>query len=283
MFKLDDVGKTITIKNTQGHKSVKKNAQYVITQVFNAKTARLNDTINWICNNSTDFEVLGIENEYEIGDEVVLKSSTTSLDKGHKGKILDFYDDGRKKLVVEGVIPGGWIDSTKVFKLLDPTKYRVKTLCELIRDIGITFFSDFGKPSKFTFSTFGKNLCDIGKVAQTESHFIIVYDNREDTILENYMICSKDIPPFNCKIIIKKEKEIIDLIGPKNEWKVLPHAGKDITEVYTNLHYDKPVSMYDFFKNIAESGYNDGKCKITNQLLQLETEVNEDIAPILPF
>lgn len=283
MFTKEDTGKTIIINNTQGHKSAKKGVAYTITQVHNSKTVRLNDTFNWICQSEKDYEIIGEKSQYEIGDEVVLKSATTSLDKGYRAKIIDFYDDKQKKLVIEGLIPGGWVDSSKVFKLLDHTKYRVKTLSEFIRDMTTRFYNEFRKPDKVIFTMFGKSLSDIGEVYQQDSDYIYVTSNKRTIILENYMICSIDIPLFNSKIVITTKEKIKEFIG-NDTWGVFEHSGKDITEVYPKLSYDKPVTLFEFFKCVGETYYSDGKCKVTWQLIQLESEINKkEVEPTLPF
>lgn len=80
-------------------------------------------------------------NRVEIGSEIELTRNYNSLKALTKYKLIGFMNDDTSKLILEGCIPGGWVNVNHVHKDIDYNNLRFITIDELIECFGQQFFT----------------------------------------------------------------------------------------------------------------------------------------------
>lgn len=172
MFKATDKGKKIVIKDINGHSLLKKNHTYEISQVIASNKINLvGINRSWAATDDCFFFIEEAKSKFEIGDEVIFRESTISIKKGGTAKITGFKDDEKTKIIVDGILPGGWIDFTKLIKLIKIEGYRLKTLVEIVYELGITSLPIYGIDASIS-PLFGRTLEELG-VKQNEGSLYI--------------------------------------------------------------------------------------------------------------
>jgi hypothetical protein len=78
----------------------------------------------------------------EIGDFVIVLEKTTTLKQGDEKQIIDFLCGDKNKIVLDGIIPGGWIEPRKLVKKIDISNLRIKKAIELVKQKGICFYAE---------------------------------------------------------------------------------------------------------------------------------------------
>lgn len=68
----------------------------------------------------------------EIGSKIVLINPTNSFSSGTTLEVIEFLDGDPNKIIVKGLLPGGWIKTNSVKRIMK--KLRNKTLLEIIID-----------------------------------------------------------------------------------------------------------------------------------------------------
>lgn len=224
MFKKEDVGRTVKIMNTRSADWLKRGGEYKITKFINSKCVLFEGTNGvWIGAEPDDIIFMNRDNKknsFNIGDNVILTHNTTSLEKGNKAKIIAFLNNDPSKPVINGVIPGGWINPNKLTKQIDLSQHRIKKAIELFEEFGAAYLSIFGLSKKSNY--YNKTLEEIGCIQEGstilkpgEAHIDgglftnKTYDPIIIIIIDGKYICSqitgKEQANFNGKVL----KEIL--------------------------------------------------------------------------
>lgn len=164
MFKKSDEGKEIIIKNTCGARYLKEGQKVRIFKVLRSDEISIEGVTNgWFANNRDAYQFVGqAEDNLNIGDKIILIQDTTSLKEGDVREILAFLHDDKSKIIVDGVISGGWLSSDKVEKVVDVTKIRFMTCLEIMAKEGITGVVGASGGIKQYANILGKTLSEIG-------------------------------------------------------------------------------------------------------------------------
>lgn len=165
MFKEDIVGKRIVIKNVRGHRALKVNKTYKVVDYVNERTVKLlinGNYITWSATLSGDWQIADKPVSYsvEIGRAYIIDSTTNSHKKGEIKIVADFIDGDTRKVILSGTKPGGWIDSKHLIDIIDLSKYRLKTIEEIIYE-NEDFRYWYHSPKHIAHQEFGKPLVEL--------------------------------------------------------------------------------------------------------------------------
>lgn len=286
MFNQEDLGRKIIIKDPIGHSRIEVGNEYIITTVHNGDAVRLNDTYDWICPKHKTAYVFTQDkfDLLEAGDEVLLLRGTTTMKKGSRLKIKEFLDVKNKRIVTDGILPGGWISSDNVVKLIDPKKYRIKNLQEIIVDFGMNFYNSLGT-TKFMFLAMGRPLSDF-KIEQTERWYLKLDEKYSFT---NDMITEIENKPLEHKLIIV-DKDSLESKGISKK-TAAEIAGMDLVELFGKKYgatYETPSTFHSLFATIARNGclHTDSGFTIQPDCFKLDVDIEMKKVKtdyILPF
>lgn len=286
MFNQEDLGRKIRVKNVLGHSKIKVGYTYTISCIYNESAIRLNDDIDWVC---TDDKAYVFQEDtfdlLECGDEVILLNSTTTLKRGSRLKIKEFLDTKRKKIVTYGILPGGWINSEHVVKLIDPNKYRIKNLQEIILDFGIDFYNIIGI-NKFVFSIMGRALSEL-KFEQKDKYNIKLDDKYNFPI---QILTETKNKPLECKLVIVDKYELEKHGVTKKFAEEL--AGVDVVNLFQStfgLTYASTSEFGQLFHVFAKAGFANSDTSFPIQIsfikldLDIKAEEKKRVHHTIPF
>lgn len=205
MFKPGDVGKEIIINDTVGATYLKIGAKLKITKVYSPDCVLLSGChAKWNINSRADFDyITPVNTTLVIGDEVIVNHDTTSIDAGSIRTILAFLNGDPNKIVLEGVISGGWITVDKLTKSINLEKTRVKTCLEIMYESGVYEpFRTVGGMKEYYY-IFGRKLSEIG-VKQMSDKLLIKGKDGSNFRIPSYAICDADKKVEEYDIIVSK-------------------------------------------------------------------------------
>lgn len=195
----DYLQRDIIIKQTGGANYLKLGKKYRVMGISSDGGLILHGlNCAWYGIENIHFELAIPENsEINIGDTVIVIKPTTSLEDGAERVVLDFLCDDKNKIVVEGVIPGGWLDATKVVKKINISKLRIKKVIEIIEERGLCF------PNHIIFhehmkSITGKNLSDLSTYQRGKNIYVGQYPKGK--LLDSQFISDKEYEPIELRI-----------------------------------------------------------------------------------
>lgn len=245
MFKKTDEGRLVRINNRRGADWITEGSELKIGKYVNSLTVKFHNNNNiWTARNLNDITFLDENKEIlVIGDPVILTSNTTSLKRGEKATILSFVEDDPNKPVIKGIIPGGWINPSKLCKQIDLKKNRVKSAIAIFAKESTSFLSICGAYTNI----FGKTLEEIEAI-QIDSE--IVY-KKKNIIINKSHYTSEEIEPM--VIVIVADNYVIKIV---NTEKLPPKniGGKLLREFYKKLDEDDDQSVIAMFNDALASG-----------------------------
>jgi len=252
-FSSKDIGKKIIILNTLGCTFISVGKEYTIRNVSEDGGAHFhNCDYYWYAHCSDDFKYLIDENtDIEIGDWIVVTQSTTTFKKGDERLVIGFLCDDKNKIIIEGTLPGGWVDYTKLCKKIDFSKTRIKKGIELIEEYGIQFMSSHFF-SKSIAGYLGRNLIDLS-VKQAGKDIVV----DESTIIASRLLTTK---PYEPKILlITSDPKKIEAQNNEEKQKILGRKFSD----FSRCNEENENSMVTLSCTFSANGY----IKVGNSLL----------------
>lgn len=215
-FSKADEGKRIRIIDTLGASWILKDGVYTIKKVITSELVRFYETDEpWSCSSrGPSFEILK-EQELKKGDKIIIINDTQSFKKETEKEIIDFIDNDKDKILVEGLLPGGWLKSVNVIKLIDYKTLRVKSIMELLQqfeDKYVTLAGILKEVAKY--DIFGKRLEEL-EIKQTGSKITLII-NKKEIILKEGVLIDASIPIPNLTLEIYNRKDIVKIYGADN-------------------------------------------------------------------
>lgn len=281
-FTLEHVGKKILIHNTEGADWVRVGHEYTISRVLNKNMVMFEGIANnWGSKRDGSWSFVDdIKEEFNEGEKVILNKETISLRKGTKTVIKGFINDDKNKIVIEGIIPGGWVTSTSLTKIIDIEKYRIKKAIELLKDFGPNFMYNFGLDySKH--DILGKDLSEF-KVSQEGSELVLLTPSA--AILYRNMYTDKAYEPL--EMYIENEKAI-KLFNSGNEGiEVTQIANRNYREIKKGFDPDNEKSVTGFCQEYCRKGYvRIGQLLLDMSVFKIIKKESNETAqlPALPF
>lgn len=208
MFRKSDIGRKIKIINSRGSGTLITGKIYTIKAFLN-KTAITTEQFpanKWVCADKDDFEFINEISNLKVGDKILITRDTQSLKQGDKKEILSFLNDDPNKIIVEGIIPGGWLKSSFVSKLVDLSEFRFKTFSELVLIHGLDIFNKISLPN-FIINMLGRPV-ECQEILNEEDRFIFIINNdRQHTVYPD-MLEKKDIPFQEVLITLKDQNTV---------------------------------------------------------------------------
>lgn len=257
-FKKSDIGKTILIKDRSDSSAVKIGNSYLIIATSSDGGAHLQNTDRyWYAANIEAFQFVNTKNEdIEIGDTVIIVKDTTTLKEGEEKKVTGFVCEDKNKIVVEGIIPGGWIDVKKMVKKVDLSRYRTKKAIELMKEYGLDFYTRLYLNSTNS-KIFGKTFDELGVVQYSSSLKCIKLKGVQ---LSDFMYTDK--PYEQIEIIVLSEK---DIPGNQSNNKIEKSkiANKKLSEVLKKFNEEDDESVL----NLSLLFCNDGQINVSGYYL----------------
>lgn len=212
MFKVSDAGRSVEIIDPCGANWLYK-GQILKIKMVRTKTSVVfeGSKISWGAASESCFRFLDGE-EIEVGDIIIIKNDTTTLKSTEERVVLSFLCDDKDKLVVEGILPGGWISKRNVMKKIDLTPFRFKTHIELIKEFGFNWTDSISFSRKMCF-IFGKKLSEF-KIKQSIFGLSINLSGKfEGSTIGSALYTDRPIEGEYCLVIRKgtfKTKEACD-------------------------------------------------------------------------
>lgn len=175
MFTKDLEGKTIRIKDTVGAIWVTKFKEYEVVKVMSSTKVMLkNIDTAWSSNSRDNWEIVEKKQEkLNTGDKVILIKNTTSL---RKGQLTEIREVNGERIIVDGILPGGWIKPDCIVKAIDVNKTRLKEAIELANEFGYKFIELFDIPNNYI-DALGKNLSEFEVRQELDS--LIIRDKQK--------------------------------------------------------------------------------------------------------
>lgn len=280
-FGLEHIGKQIVVNNTEGADWLKKGSTYTINKVYNHTKVMFKEVDNlWTSIKENSWTLVYNEvQKLKEGDEVIMAKETTSLKKGVKTKVKGFVDGDERKLIVEGVIPGGWIRPENVIKVINLEKYRMKKAIELVRDFGFKFTDMFDLNHALYFM-FGKKLSDLQVIQQSDTllmtepqHFYIsseLYTDQPYEPLDLKILNKEAIKPYSNGLATQEIEEIL---------------GKSYSEINKDFDPDNDKAIMILCKEFEKKSYlkNKQTALMKEAFKVVKKQDNEQAQPALPF
>lgn len=254
-LKKTDIGKKVVILNTNRANYISKGSEYVIKAINDDGSILFSGVpFFWYGKEEEHYELVEHPNkDMEIGDFVIILEKTTTLMEGEERKITGFLCDDRNKIIIEGIIPGGWIEPRKLVKKIDFTKFRIKKAIELFKQKGTMFFNDMYLSQSIK-DAMGKELSkleikQIGKKLVTKNGGGIILSEEIYT----------DSKYEELEIVITKDPLLIDYYrqGAKSEKSSI--LGKKFSELRKSFNSQRED---DVVKLSCEFANNGGHIKI---------------------
>lgn len=215
MFTKKDIGRKLIITNLQGAGHyLETDKEYTIKEVYGHRQV-LFEGVNgsWQCTTDEDYFFTNTKKEkLEKGDRIILLRGIQSIKENEKVTIKEFLDDNNEKIVVDGLLPGGWIDSSKVMKIRETKNFRTKSLLEIMYEYGSSL-SGAGMDLKLLkLDVFGKPLNEIEDIQEIGKNFAIKSKFYKFLIHEN-LITDVSEPIINISIVLIGKDEMIKISG----------------------------------------------------------------------
>lgn len=246
MFKKSDVGKTIKIIDTHRAAWISIGKEYKIEGYINGSTISINGK-SWIATEDC-YVFTNDKQDLQIGDRIVILKNIESIKINTEKEIIGFLDDDKGKIIVEGLLPGGWINNEHVHKIKDLHEWRVKTLLEIVREKGFVNFILADK-KLISSNIFGKSLVEI-KARQIGLGVYYRYPDKitEFEIYDELLTQISNIPENLC-IAIKSEKEISKIIPNDGTFfaNLKPYLGKNLVDIIPEFDNEYLITMLPEF------------------------------------
>jgi len=286
-FKKSDEGRYIKIKDNNKAIWLATGERYKIMNVITKSVVKLDDGYhgNWNSGGDENYQFIDEINRVEVGDEVLIEKDTQSIKGGTIKKVTGFLHDDKNKIIVEGLLPAGWIDINKVIKLMNPKDYRLKTLLEFIKSFGIDFYQILGIGNKNIGEIqYGRPL-DTLPITRQKSSLVYTIKNLTIYLNEDFLEpVGKEPEDLDLYIISKVDMRRI--VSEDNEYYkgFVEHAGKKLSELKEIKSENELIktltTLYTGFVNIR--GNN-----LPRAFLQVRKNENNEKIPIpnpsLPF
>lgn len=136
-----------------------------------------------------------------IGSEVTLQKSYNNFKSGQKIIIKDYLDEEKRKIITDGITPGGWIDISNVLVPIDYSLLRYKTLEECAFDLGPNWYNQNGAVTSKIFGLLGKDL----DKNTTSNAYSFVY--RNEYSIPGYLVTKKTREKKDYKVTFITEEE----------------------------------------------------------------------------
>lgn len=294
MFSSKDVGRKILILNNNSSPIYCVGEVVTIAKVFSSLTIAAHEhrMNTWTCSEEDpgvccvfyeDPEET-VPLDIEIGDEVFMLKDTAKAKKGQKLKITEYVDGDRRRLVFEGITPGGWVSINYVKKMTDLSKFRFKTIEEYWIDDLIVELTT-GTMIRLLSLNHSGPLSDL-TIEETYSSMNIVIEGKKHPI-PSWSITNKEPSDLKFYFVSKDTAKLMTPLGGML-WNALEaFFDKPLEELENSL---KKVDELSFSKKILEF-HNKGMAykgmRIPYQLLTVrdpnKNNKDEKKPDILPF
>jgi len=283
MFKPSDKDRKIRIKNTAGASFLSKGAVYKIDRVIDKRRVILENILDtWSAGEECYEFVSSLNESLKEGDKVVLINSTTSLKKGDISTVVSFINDDKRKVVIDGCLPGGWISCDKLTKAIDFNTNRVKKAIELWLEYGVEFVEILGL-SKQSYSIIGKKLNELHPIQEME---IVSLYSPEGIKIYLPLNAYTDKPYEDLDFYIQEKYLYVSgSLSTPSINSILEYAGKSYSELMKGKfdpNNDKHViKLADQFKS---KSYVEIDQYIGNYAcLKIKQKKNEQVQDSIPF
>lgn len=282
-FSIEDIGRKIIIHDLEGADWLTKKSEYIIENIISRHSVLLKGAVkSWKSTKAGSWSfVYDKKEEFNKGDKVILNKETTSLKKGHPTIVKGFIDDNKERIIVEGLMPGGWINSKSLIRMIETEKYRIKKAIELLSEFGPSFMQTFGYNDN-DIHILGKELSELN-VRQHDNEVIV--DAPHEIYLNPSVYTDKKYEPL--EIYVGSEREIKGINLGYTGIEITQVVDKNYRDIRKGFDPDNSKSVVEFCKEYMRKGY----IKIGQILLTIETfriikkETNEELqaVPLLPF
>ena len=250
------VGKRLVIRRTNGSSWLGAGKEYLVERIREDNSIKFKGIpVPWFPNTDNDFSVIDEKNEsIEVGDTVMITEPTSSLKVGDERKVTGFVCDDKNKIIVEGTLPGGWVEPRKIVKKIDFSKIRVKHAVEFIKEYGLDFIAKINFFDKLP-NIMGRML-DTIDVQQKGK--VIVYNEGFDWGLHDDMVTEQPYEPL--EILVTRDLSQINYYRDTVKEDRSTIAGKRLLEV---MGYRKNIEDANgYLVNLSKKIHRDGFIKV---------------------
>lgn len=253
-LKKTNVGKKIVILSNNKANYIYTGSNYIIKSISDDGAMLLSGISHlWYGEEGVHFAFIEYPNkDMEIGDTVIVIEKTTTLEQGEEKAIVGFLCDDRNKIVLEGIIPGGWIEPRKLTKKIDISKLRMKKAIELFAQRGTTFFNDMFLSNSVK-DILGKNLDDLDIKQSIKK---LVTKNGNGIMLSEDLYTDSKYEEL--EIIIVKDPVFVGYSRSNSKADKTPILGKRLSDLRKNFNSQKED---DVVKLSCEFSNNGGHIK----------------------
>jgi hypothetical protein len=295
MFKKSDEKRKIIILDTKGADWLTVGQTCEILEVLNPEQVRLKDggaNKTWVIRSNDIYSYEFVtETPVEIGDEIFLLKNTQSLKEGEIKKITGFVNNDKSKILVEGILPGGWINICNVTILKNPENFRFRTLGELMfNNGGVRCWGIIPNMNEKVFKSipFGKPLKDV-KAFRHDGDLYFEYKVENDKTkvfkINDCLIENLDSPIRNYDVFIMNKEQMHLTLGTTDHKWYKDFAEKGGQPLSSISKFNSNIEETAFFlSKMARHGeYETDIGSISYHLLQLKLTNEENNIHKLPF